>query len=192
MTNPWGGIVRCAQPSEEAEIMQMCRKLHEENGLYTIDDDLVRDMMRRAFERRGGILGVIGKPGSIEAMIYLLLSTYWASRDSHLEELFAYVRPEHRKSNHSATLVKFARDCSEYLKIPLVIGIVSNRRTAAKVRLYQRILGPLSGGFFVVNAKWHNGVEPDKEAYFNLVEVRGHSHKKIAAALQDAVQIARG
>lgn len=148
MTN---STVRVAMPDEEEDIMQICRELHEENGLFEIDESMVRNMLRRAFARQGGIIGVIGKPGAIEAVLFMIVSNFWYSTQPHLEELFSYCRPQYRRSGHAKSLVAFAKRCSDELHMPLVIGIVSNIRTEAKVRLYRRQLSEPAGAFFVYN-----------------------------------------
>lgn len=147
-------VVRTAMPSDEDEIMAMCRMLHEENGLFRMSEERVRVVIRQALDRKGGLLGVIGQPGKIEAMIYMLLCQIWHSDDWHLEEIFNYVRPEYRKSNNAKALIQFAKKCALELDMDLVIGVVSNTRTEEKIRLYQRQLGKPNGAFFVFNSKW--------------------------------------
>jgi hypothetical protein len=105
-------------------------------------------MLRKAFNREGGILGAIGSPGSIEALIYILVSSFWYSNESHLEELFTYVAPQYRKSRNAVELMHFAKWCVDQSGLPLVIGILSNERTAGKVRLYQRQFDKPAGNFF--------------------------------------------
>lgn len=159
--------VRIAARDEEDAILGLCRELHAENGMVSMDDDLVRAMLRRSFDRQGGIIGAIGAPGAIEAMIFLLLTSFWSSRDTHLEELFSFVRPDHRKSDHAETLVRFAVQCAKECEIPLVIGVVTSKRLAGKVRLYRRVLGNPSGAYFVVNAKWDS--EPADRDFWEQV-----------------------
>ena len=151
------GRVRIADRSEEAEVMRLCRMLWEENGIFSMNDDKVRATLRRAFDREGGILGVIGDPGKLEAMIYMLVSAFWYSDDPHLEELFAFTVPEYRRSRNAIDLLNFAKWCSEQSGYPLLIGIISNERTAAKVRLYQRQLNAPIGNFFLYGQKASNG-----------------------------------
>jgi GNAT superfamily N-acetyltransferase len=147
--------VRTALSSDEEEVMTMCRMLHDENGVLSFSEDKVRDALRRAFNREGGILGVIGAPGHIEAMICMLIGQLWSSDDWHLEERFNYVRPEYRRSNNAKALMHFAKRCASELGIPLMIGVLSNDRTEQKVRLYEREFGKPSGAFFVHNTKWN-------------------------------------
>ncbi len=143
------GRVRIADKEDEEELMAMCRRLHAENGMFMMNPDKVRTVLRKAFNREGGILGVIGDPGKIEAAIYMMVSTFWYSDEHHLEELFSYVSPEYRKSTNALDLVEFGKWCSDQSKFKLLIGIQSNERTAAKVRLYKRKLGDPIGAFFL-------------------------------------------
>lgn len=132
--------------------MELCRELHRENGIFSMDEEKVRAMLRKAFDRQGGLLGVIGEPGEIEGMIFMLLSTFWYSSDPHWEEMLAFVRQKYRKSRNAVELVNFGKWCADSSGIPLVIGIISNERTAGKVRLYQRLLDHPIGNFFMYKA----------------------------------------
>ena len=129
--------------------MGLCRQLHDENGLLKMNEDKVRKQLRHAFDRKGGILGVIGEPGRLEAMIYMLVSGMWYSDDPILEELFAYVAPAYRKSRNAVELLHFAKWCSDESGFPLLIGILSNKDTEGKVKLYQRKFDRPAGNFFI-------------------------------------------
>lgn len=163
-------IVSLATKADEAELMDLCRTLHGENGISVMDDDLVRAMLYRAFDRQGGTIGVIRGPERIEAAIYMLLTSFWYTKETHLEELLSCVHPEHRHGRHAEALITFAVKCSADLSayagfpIPLVIGIMTNTRMAGKVRLYRKLLGYPAGAMFVANAKWPN--EPAGEDFW--------------------------
>lgn len=141
--------VRIADHGDEKEIMELCRRLHVENGIFSMDDSKVLETLRKAFNRAGGILGVIGKRGNIEGLIYIAFGEFWYSRETHLEEYFSYIPPEYRKSKNAIELVEFAKWCAENSNMKLVIGIMSDHRTMGKVRLYQRSLGEPIGAFFL-------------------------------------------
>lgn len=140
--------VRRATAADEEELMEICRALHAENGLFAMNEQKVRDMLGRAFTNQGAIIGAIGPKGSIQGAIYMLISNFWYSNDWHLEELFSYVLPQYRRTSNAKDLITFAKRCSDELGIPLVIGVISNERTAAKVGLYQRQLDKPAGAFF--------------------------------------------
>jgi hypothetical protein len=151
-------VVRIANQSDEDEIMGLLHLMHAEGGIMPLDEMKAKQTFRLAFNRQGGILGVIGEPGDIKAMIFLLISCYWYTSDYHLEELFNFVRPDVRKSpqNYAARLIDFAKSCSDEIKIPLTIGVLTNTRMEGKVRLYRRSLGVPSGAIFVHGATWQN------------------------------------
>jgi len=151
---PWTGkimtaIVRLATRNDKPDLVALCHELHADNGLFPMDEEMVDEMLERAFNRRGGIIGVIDGDDKIAACIYILISNFWYSRQNHLEELFSFVRPEHRKSKHAATLIEFAQKCASQLKLKLLIGVLTTHRMESKVRLYRRELGMPAGAFFV-------------------------------------------
>ncbi len=156
--------VRLAKPDDEDEIMRICIMLHQENGIFSMDEQKVRDKVRECLYQRGGIMGVVGEPGRIEAVICLTLGQAWYSSDWSLEEHFAFVLPNHRRSENAKELVVFAKGCARELKLPLMIGILSNERTEAKVRLYQRQLGAPAGAFFLVGAQTGHATQHEARA----------------------------
>lgn len=141
--------VRRADAGDEDDLMAMCRELHSENGLFAMNEDKVRGFLRRAFDAKGAIIGVVGERNKLQASLYMLISSFWYSDEWHLEELWNYVRPAYRKTDNAKAMITFARRCSDELMIPLVIGVFSNERTQAKVRLYERALSKPAGAFFV-------------------------------------------
>jgi hypothetical protein len=142
--------VRQATRADESELMDLCRELYEENGLADIMSEYkVRAMMDRAFNREGAMIGVISNPEAIEAAVFLTIGQLWYSEMDFLEELFVYCRPQYRRSSNTKDLLTFSKTCSDELAIPLIIGVLSNHRTEAKVRLYEREFGKPAGAFFV-------------------------------------------
>lgn len=148
--------VRMANRADEEAIMALCRMLHEENGQFSMSDAKVRDALQQAFDRLGGVIGVIDGHDGLEGVILLHIGQLWYSDDWMLEEMFNFVHPEHRRSSHAKRLIQFAKDSADHLSkvsghpVPLMIGVMSNQRTEAKVRLYERML-PKSGAYFVYN-----------------------------------------
>ena len=143
--------VRKATRADEPELMQLCRDLHAENAMFSMDEGKVAGMLERAFKNQGAVIGVLGSTGVIEGAIFMLISSFWYSNDFCLEELFSYVKPEFRRSTNAKELVNFGKRCSDELGIPLVIGVVSNIRTEAKVGLYKRQLADPVGAYFAYN-----------------------------------------
>lgn len=175
--------VRLATAQDEPELLRLLRMMHQENGILSLDEDSARRMFARAFEGKGGIIGVIGPPDDIRAAIMLVFSKFWYTNDDHLEDCFNYVRPDHRKSDYAKTLIGFAKNCSDEIGVPLFIGILTNNRMAEKVRLYRRSLGYPAGAFFTYNATWVNGLEPQADDFKPAIETRNDERRrKIRAA----------
>ncbi len=173
-------VVRVATKEDEDEVMRLLHMMHSEGGLMPLDEMSAHEMFQKAFNRHGAILGVIGDPGDIKAMIFLLIGKFWYTQSYHLEELFNFIRPDKRKSDYSDRMINFAKKCAEETKLPLVIGVLTNSRMAGKVRLYRRHLGYPAGAFFVYNAAWINepsGKDFWKKPFYgnnNLLDVDGH------------------
>lgn len=97
---------------------------------------------------------MIGAPGeALRGMIFMTIGQLWYSDQWVLEELFSYVPPEFRRSDYAKDLIDFAKKQADELSLKLMIGILSNERTEAKVRLYTRKLGPPAGAYFVYGGK---------------------------------------
>ena len=135
--------------------MDLCRELHAENGIFGLSEDKVRGILRRAFTHQGGILGVIGTPGVIEAMIYIQMTSMWYTDDPCLEELYTFVRPKSRQSRDAVDLLHFSKWAAETSGLPLFIGVISNQQTERKVQLYQRQFSRPAGNFFLYNYPRH-------------------------------------
>lgn len=146
-------VVRLATPEDEPALVAMCQLLHTENGLYPLSMEKVHRVLGRAFNREGAIIGVIGDVGAPIASIYLELSESIYSDTWQLLEQWSYVHPDHRRSDCAKKLLEYAKHCSDELKMPLSIGILSNHRTEAKIRLYERHLEK-AGAYFIYNRQY--------------------------------------
>jgi hypothetical protein len=149
-------IVRKAQPYDAPEIWRLFLQVHRENSLFKLAPQKVTTLMDRALHPERihphdtgprAQIGVIGPPGKLEAVVFILISSFWYSEELHLEELLVYVDYEHRASRHASACLDWMKDLADALKIPLLTGIISKDRTAAKIRLYDRKL-PRIGAFY--------------------------------------------
>lgn len=160
--------VRIATRQDEQEIMQLLQVMHAENGMMPLDEECSSEFFGRAFDRKGGIIGVIGPPGDIKGMIYLLITRFWYTKANHLEECFNFVRPDMRRGGTAVALINFAKKCADEIKIPLLIGVLTNNRMEGKVRLYRRAMGSLpAGAFFVYGANW-SMCDPSSEDFWRI------------------------
>lgn len=169
-------VVRIATPDDVEDVVAMCRRLHNENGLFALNEAKVRDCLKRCFDRAGTIVGVIGAPGNLEASTCMEFSTFYYTDDWHLSELWNFVEKDHRKGTYNAeALVDFCKRCANHMRMPLFTGIITNKQMAGKVRLYRRLLGYPVGAYFIYNSHWRS--EPMAEHYNLVKELRKASEE---------------
>jgi GNAT superfamily N-acetyltransferase len=142
-------VVRQAEADEMEDLIELMMEAGKEQALFPVDEGKARAMLNRAFLREGGVVGVIGPKGAIEAAIYLILAQPLYSEDWHIEEVFHVVRPAFRRSPHAKALLEFSKKCHHDLGIPVLIGVLHQKRTEAKIRLYRRQFGPAVGAYFL-------------------------------------------
>lgn len=135
---PQPASVRVATSKDEEAVYRLLCMAHEENGMCRMDEDRVRNHIKYAIERKGGVIGVIDGPTGLEGCLFMILSQWWYSTDWHLDEMCNFVRPDCRRSTHAKDLINFGKWFAEQMHMPLFIGVLSTHRTEAKVRLYQR------------------------------------------------------
>lgn len=147
--------IRFARPADLPELMALCRNLSQENAIAPMMDDIVCAELERCIAKDGGFIGVIGNVGEpIEGAICLRFSSLWYNSSYWwLEDKFVHVLQKYRASSNGNDLIEWAIWWRDQLQIPLMLGIVSNERTEAKIALYRRKLGPMSGALFLVGAK---------------------------------------
>jgi len=142
--------VRIAGPEDSPDVHAFLKLMHEENGLFEWDDEKTRDFIERSTSHRYGVIGIIEGDEGLEGMICLIPDQLWYSTDWFLNEVFNFVHPDFRRSTRAKDLIAFAKNISDEMQLPLVLGIVSNYRTEAKVKLYERHF-PKAGAFFLYN-----------------------------------------
>lgn len=155
--------IRLGTPEDETAMLDLALRAWEENGINDVNPEKMLAMIRPALYLWQGLVGIIGKPGEkIEGAVLLRLSQMWYSDSWMLEEKAIFVDPEFRKSKggrksatklHASTLCDFSKRVADELKIPLIIGVLSNHRTESKIRLYERSFGPPAGAFFLYNVR---------------------------------------
>ena len=136
-------------------MMELALMACDENGFVNHNPVKLLEQIYSALAQDHGLIGIIGEPGEkIEGAVLLRISKMWYSDQDVLEEKAIFIHPDYRnaKGGRARRLVEFSKQASDYLKIPLIIGVLSNHRTEAKVRLYERQFGKASGAFFLYNA----------------------------------------
>jgi len=158
--------VRLGEPEEVHEIMAGALQACAENGFVHVNQVKLLREVWSALNLDNGLVGIIGEPGKIEGGILLRVTEMWYSDDRVLEEKAIFILPEYRsaKGGRARRLCEFAKRAAKTLEIPLLIGVLSNNRTEAKVRLYERQFGKPDGAFFLYNARTGIASEPVQAA----------------------------
>jgi hypothetical protein len=151
-------LIRVGTLDDVDPMMELALMACDENGFVNPNPVKLLEQIYSALAQDQGLIGIIGLPGEkIEGAVLLRISKMWYSDQDVLEEKAIFIHPDYRnaKGGRARRLVEFSKQASDYLKIPLIIGVLSNNRTEAKVRLYERQFGKASGAFFLYNA--HTG-----------------------------------
>ena len=147
--------VRVATPEEVHDVMAGAMEACAENGFVNVNQVKLLGQIWDALNLNNGIVGVIGEPGKLEGGILLRVTEMWYSDDRILEEKALFIHPEYRsaKGGRARRLCEFAKRAANQLEMPLLIGVLSNNRTVAKIRMYERQFGEPNGAFFLYNGR---------------------------------------
>lgn len=151
--------VRYATPADIHALMDIGFLAAHENGLGAPNTQKMLQLMWRACTHNKAIAGVIeGPTGELEAATLLVIEEQGHTCEPVLVEQSVYVRPEFRsaRGGRAAKLTEFNKSVALRLGLPLLIGVLSNERTAAKIRLYERIFGKPAGAYWLFNARTGN------------------------------------
>lgn len=139
--------VRLAEPEDLPELLNLMRVACKEDTQHEMNDEKVFHMVMRHYNKQGAMVAVIGELGFPVAYCLSVIDPIWYSDAWQLLELSLFVHPDHRKTTFAKQMMKFMKTASEGLKLDLTIGVFSNSRTEAKIRLYQRQF-PQVGAYF--------------------------------------------
>ena len=148
--------VRLAQESDEDSILELLRLDHAENAAMVapFDDGHVFSFIHSATRERTATIGVVDGPGGVIGMIFLTPEVWWFSPIWHVSERLLCVHPDHRRSQHAAHLLDFARwfvdDMSARLgyRVYLISSVVGAVDVDRKAALFGRRM-ERAGGVFV-------------------------------------------
>lgn len=148
--------VRIGTAEDLPQCMELFIRANEENGIEAMDTQKLLSVVWPSLHSDGGLVGIIGDPGeTIEGVILLRIEQLWYSDAPVIAEKLVFVHPDYRsaKGGRARKLCEFSKKVSDELGMPLIIGIVSNDRTKGKIRMYERLLGPAAGAYFLYNGK---------------------------------------
>lgn len=148
--------VRIGTPSDVDGMMALAMAATEENAFISPSPKKLLESIWPALNRKHGLVGIIGMPEErLEGAILLNIGEMWYSEIPVIEEKAIFVHPDFRaaKGGRARHLAEFAKKVSNELSMPLAIGVLSNSRTEAKIRLYERVFGSPAGVYFLYGAK---------------------------------------
>lgn len=148
--------VRIGTPEDVHPMMELALQACEENGFVDPNPQKLLAEIWPALNLDHGLVGIIQDGGGqLEGAILLRVGPMWYSDANVLEERAIFIHPDYRsaKGGRARRLCEFSKKTADTLGIPLMIGVLSNHRTEAKVRLYERQFGKPSGAFFLYNAQ---------------------------------------
>jgi hypothetical protein len=150
--------VRLGTPDEVDEVMRLALLGADENGFLTPNPAKILNDVWAALNLEAGAVGVIGELGEpLEGAVLLRAGPLWYSDDTVIDERAIYVDRDYReaKGGRGRKLVEFSEFMSDRLGLPLCIGVLSTIRTAAKLKMYSRLLGPQGGAYWIYWPKGH-------------------------------------
>ena len=156
--------IRLATPDDVHEIMKLAILGCEEAGISNLNQMALLEDVWPALNIDGGLVGIIGKPdGDIEGFVLLRTGTRWYSNNLIIEEKLIFVHPDYRnaKGGRARRLCEFSQKASDALGLPLIIGVLSDIRTEAKIRMYERQFGKQTGAYWVYTPKPKEALEDE-------------------------------
>lgn len=165
--------VRVGVPEDVHAFMDLVLLGAAENAVTAPDPAKIIHDVYPALELNHGIVGVIGPVGGpLEGGVLLRVTTSWYSSEPTLEERGIFVHPDYRRIQggrsqhrvgHARCLIEFSKHVATRIGLPLSIGVLSNQRTEAKLRLYERVLGKPAGFYFLYGATTGGAVREDEK-----------------------------
>lgn len=150
-----GLTIRLGTPDDLPVVMEAAMQAIDEIGLVNAEAERLLGDIWPALHQDRGLIGIICKSdGKPEGGVLLRVGKMWYSDQDVLEERVIFILPEFRNSKPSRAkmLCAFSKKAAEDLGLPLLIGVMSNVRTEAKVRMYERQFGKPVGAVFLYNA----------------------------------------
>jgi hypothetical protein len=147
--------IRLGVPEDVHDVMDLALSACDENGFVHPNPEKLLAEIWPALNYDRGLIGLIGPEGQKpEGAVLLRIGNMWYSDQEVLEEKAIFIPPDYRsaKGGRARRLCEFSKQVADEFGMPLIIGVLSNHRTEAKIKLYERQFGKPSGAFFLYNA----------------------------------------
>lgn len=154
--------VRPARAGDEDKLFNLLCLAYRENAPFTMSDRKVRALIEAGTSPdKEVIIGVVESDGGIVASVGALFTQWWYTEDFHIDELWNFVHPDHRRSEYAKDLISYMKWISDQMDMTLHMGVLTTTRVEAKIRLYGRQLKQ-TGAFFMHNLKAAGGPLADE------------------------------
>jgi GNAT superfamily N-acetyltransferase len=142
-------LVRPAAVPDKPGVLSLLEMRHAEFGLGRFDPARAERAIQAAIDGTAAIFaGVIAGDGGPEATVGLALAQWFDTSEYHLEAVWDYVHPEHRKTEHSRKLRRFAEISADRLGLELIMGGPIRAGHEGRVHAYCKDMRP-AGAFFL-------------------------------------------
>lgn len=136
--------IRIAAHSDVPKILPLLALHHREGGAYRghFNAVLVHDRILQLTSPAGfGVIGFVDGEPTARASIGLIVARFWDTGITHLEPLWSFVHPDHRRTDYLKRLIGFAKDTADQMRIPLVGAEEHTPGNEHKRELYARNMG---------------------------------------------------
>jgi hypothetical protein len=156
--------IRPATQGDENSLFDLLCMAYGENASFAMSEKKVKAMIEAGTREKGVIIGVADAPdgSGLAGSIGAVFTQWWYTDDWHIDECWNYVHPDHRKginkqpAGYGSDLIKYMKWVAEQMNMALHLGILTNKRTKAKIRMYESHM-PQVGAFFIHNLQSCNG-----------------------------------
>ena len=150
-------VIRLGNQNDMEDLMALAIMATEENAFVRPSPVKMATMIWGALTHQNGLVGVVSDdPEVIQGAVLLTFGETWYSEERIIEERAIFIHPDYRfaKTGLAKKLALFSKRISDDFALPLIIGVVSNARTEAKCRMYERLFpDEKAGAFFLHNAR---------------------------------------
>ncbi|WP_376956412.1 GNAT family N-acetyltransferase (plasmid) [Azospirillum sp. A26] len=141
-------MIRYATAGDIPAVEDLLRLMHAEIGMAPPDEEKARAVVARCFDRgTGAVLVACAEDGAIVGTLGMVFDQFWYTTAWHLQEMWTFVHPDHRRSTHAKDLLLNALETARKVKVPFVAAVFTDQRTEGKRRLFARYL-PQVGAIF--------------------------------------------
>lgn len=144
--------VRVAGPADREWLWDQLMMAAAENAMAPINETRVTGALDAMIAREKAVAGVIDGTSGFAGSIGLTFGQWWYSTEWHVEEMWCFVHPDYRRGaqnkGHAKALLQFAIWWADQVGLPLLMGVLSHKRTEGKIRLYERSI-PMAGALFL-------------------------------------------